>query len=131
MRELFPVRGPTGGGGGGPGPFDRCKGFFKKYCHPFQIGTGLLFSTIGLGVTAVGLMYADGINFAIQNVSDLPAYFEGGGDIAGSIDYVRESYRGSMSEALETGWKQVPFSYSIGHYVGGKLKDKIMEPFRR
>ena len=102
-----------------------------KYCHPMQIGTGLVFSTIGMGITAAGIMYADGISFLVHNMPQIPSYFFEGGNLTGSVDYMREAYKGSMSEAISIGWRQVPFSYCIGHYIGGKLREKITAPFRR
>ena len=123
MRELFPIRREDDGFVG------KCKSLGKKYFHPFSIATGMTFSSIGLGLTAAGIMYSDGINFAIENYSEISKYIVEG-KISEAADYMRGSYKGSMSEALEAGWKQVPLSYSIGHYVGGKIKNKVTQTFK-
>ena len=109
---------------------DKCRNFMHKYCHPVQIGTGLIFSTIGVGVTAAGILYADGLSFLIHSIPQIPEHIING-NLTSSVDYLRESYRSSMSEAIGIGWRQVPFSYCIGHYVGGKLREKLTAPFRR
>lgn len=123
MKELFPIRRKDDEDSVG-----KCKKFLNRYCHPAQVGTGIIFSTIGIGLAAAGVLYADGINFVVHS---LPVYVADGNYTTGPIDYVRDSYKGSISEAMAAGWKQVPFSYCIGHYIGGKLKDKVTEPFRR
>lgn len=125
MRDLFPIRRDD------DSSLDKCRKFLHKYCHPMQVGTGLVFSTIGVGVTAAGILYADGLSFLVHNISQIPEYFTNGTELASSVDYMRESYKNSMSEAINIGWKQVPFSYCIGHYIGGKLREKITAPFRR
>lgn len=109
------------------GHLEKCRKMMGKYCHPVQIGSGLVFGTIGIGITAVGVLYADGMNFVIHN---LPAYIAQGNH-TNAIDYIRDSYKGSMAQAIEAGWKQLPFSYCAGHYVGGKLREKLTAPFRR
>jgi len=126
MRNIFPVRGRDD-----DGTIDRCRRFMHRYCHPVQIGTGLVFSTVGIGIVAAGVLYADGLNFLAHSVPQIPAYVSNGTDIQGSVDYMRESYRGSVAEAIDAGWKQVPFSYCIGHFVGGKVLEKVSAPFRR
>ena len=126
MRDIFPLRRRDD-----EGAVDKCRKFMHRYCHPDQIGTGLVFSTIGVGVAAAGILYADGLNFLVHSVPQIPSYVMNGTDIQGSVDYMRESYKDSMAEAINVGWKQVPFSYCIGHYVGGKLLEKVTAPFRR
>lgn len=128
MRELFPPRKERKEE---DGRIEKCSKFLHRHCHPMQIGTGLLFSAVGIGVTAVGIMYADGLNFLAQSIPQIPNYIAGGADAGNPIDYIRDSYRGSMSEALDIGWKQAPFSYSIGHYLGGKARDKLSQIFGR
>lgn len=128
MRELFPPRKEKKEE---DGRIEKCNKFLHRHCHPMQIGTGLLFSAVGIGVTAVGIMYADGLNFLAQSIPQIPNYIAGGANAGNPIDYIRESYRGSMSEALDIGWKQAPFSYSIGHYLGGKVRDKLSKIFGR
>lgn len=116
--NLFPIRRDD------DGFFGKCKKVGRRYMHPFSIATGMTFSAIGLGLTAAGVMYADGINFAIDGYSEISNYVMQG-NLADAIDYMRGSYRGSMTDALDAGWKQVPLSYSVGHYVGGKVKDRV------
>ena len=123
MTDLFPIRRDD------DDFFGKVKKYTKKYFHPFNIATGMTFSAIGLGMTAAGVMYSDGINFAIENYSDLSKYLVEG-KISEAVEYMRGSYRGSMDDALETGWKQVPLSYSIGHFVGGKIKNKVAKTFQ-
>jgi hypothetical protein len=123
VRELFPD--PK------EGNTEKCKKFLNKYCHPLQIGTGIVFSIVGIGVVSAGVMYADGINFLFQNSLQLPNQISEGIDVNASANYVRESYRGSIENAINAGWKQVPFSYCIGHYVGGKFRQKISQLFGR
>lgn len=101
-----------------------CRNFLHKHCHPLQIGTGLLFSTIGIGVTAVGIMYSDGLSFAAQNIPQIP-HFLANGNLTDSVGYLRDSYKQALGNAMEIGWKEVPFTYSIGHYFGGKIRDKV------
>lgn len=125
MRELFPIRGPDDGYAG------KCRRFLNRYCHPIQVGTGVLFGTIGIGLTAAGVMYADGMNFAFQTIANSPQYASQPADMNATMDYVRESYKGSMSNAIEAGWKQLPFSYCVGHYVGGRVRKKISSVFGR
>ncbi len=125
MKKLFPLRKEREDE---ENAIEKCKNFLHKYCHPIQIGTGLLFSTVGIAVTAAGVMYADGLNFVVQTIPQFPSYIANvasGVNATNPVDYMRDSYKGSMSEALETGWKLVPFSYCIGHYVGGKSREKI------
>ncbi len=125
MKELFPIRRPDDNYVG------KCKKFLNKYCHPMQVGTGMLFGTIGLGLTAAGVMYADGMNFAFHTVANTPQYLSSQVDVNATMDYVRESYKGSMSNAIEAGWKQLPFSYCVGHYTGGRIRKKISDIFGR
>lgn len=125
MRELFPTRRD------GDGNFARCRKFFQKHCHPACIGTGALFGTVGLGVSAAGLMYADGLNFAVQNFAGLPDYIMSGGNLTESVEYIRESYKSSISGAYEAAWKLVPFYYCVGHWVGGKFRDSVAKAFGR
>lgn len=123
MRKLFRDENPT--------RIDGCKKFLNRYCHPMQIGTGAVFSIIGIGVTAAGVMYADGMNFLFQGAIGLPNHVSSGVDMNGTASYIQESYRGSIENAINAGWKQVPFSYCIGHYCGGKFRDNIMKIFHR
>ena len=123
MRELFPIRRPDDNYVG------KCKKFLCRYCHPMQIGTGMLFGTIGIGLTAAGVMYADGVHFALQTVAGVPQYISHPGDMNSTMNYVSDSYRGSMSNAMQAGWKQLPFSYCVGHYVGGKMRSGISKIF--
>jgi len=109
---------------------DKCRKFMGKYCHPAQIGTGIVFGSIGVGLTAAGFLYADGMNFLFQNVPQMPQQIANGTDLSYSIDYVRDSYKESMGNALQAGWKQLPFSYCLGHYAGGKVRDKVSSFFR-
>lgn len=122
MKVLFPIKRDD------EDPIDKCKKFLHKYCHPVQIGTGVLFSTVGIGLTAAGVLYADGINFAIHN---LPAYIASGNQTSNVIDYVTQSYKGSLSQAIEIGWKQVPLSFCIGYYIGRKMVQKVSSAFGR
>jgi hypothetical protein len=108
---------------------EKCKQFISKYFHPMQIGTGVLFGSIGVGMTAAGVMYADGINFLFHGAQQIPQQIANGTDLSYSIDYLRESYKGSVSNAFEAGWKQFPFTYCIGHFIGGKMREKISSVF--
>jgi hypothetical protein len=114
-----------------PDRVENCRKFLNKYCHPLQIGTGIVFSIVGIGVTSAGVMYADGLNFLFQNTTNLPSQLSSEIDINSTANYIRESYRGSIESAINAGWKQVPFSYCIGHYCGGKFRDSIMKIFHR
>lgn len=125
MGELFPVRRDD------DGIVNKCRIFASKHCHPLQIGTGVLFGTIGIGLTAAGVLYADGVNFAFQTVAKLPEYASAQVDLNATADYVRDSYKESMSSAVQAGWKQMPFSYCIGHYVGGRIRGGAAKVFGR
>ena len=110
---------------------DKCRKFIGKYCHPVQVGAGILFGSVGIGLTAAGFLYSDGMNFLFQTTQQIPQQIANGTDLASSMDYVRDSYKESMGNALEAGWKQLPFSYCVGHYAGGKVRDKISSIFGR
>lgn len=110
---------------------DRCRRLLGKYCHPAQVGTGIFFGSVGIGLTAAGFLYSDGMNFLFHSAPQIPQQIANGTDLAYSIDYVRESYKESMGNALEAGWKQLPFSYCVGHYLGGKVRDKVSSIFGR
>ncbi|MBI4894191.1 MAG: hypothetical protein HY833_00440 [Candidatus Aenigmarchaeota archaeon] len=121
--KMFPENGDTSA--------DRCRKFIGKYCHPAQIGTGILFGSVGIGLTAAGFLYSDGMNFLFQSAPQIPQQIANGTDLASSIDYVRDSYKESMGNAIQAGWKQLPFSYCVGHYAGGKVRDKFQSIFGR
>lgn len=110
---------------------EKCRRLISKYFHPAQICTGVFFGSIGVGMTAAGVMYADGMNFLFQGAQQIPQQIANGTDLSYSLDYVRESYKSSMGGAFDAGWKQFPFTYCIGHCVGGKIRDKVSSVFGR
>lgn len=115
MRKLFADKDERGG-------VERAVGIVKRYFHPVHIATGALFSAAGVGIAAAGVLYSDGINFLLHG---MPAYVAGSNHTMNVLDYLRESYKGSFSDAIAIGWKQAPLSYCAGHYVGMKVREKV------
>ena len=62
MRKFFLVRRDE------DGAVDKCRRFLQKYCHPVQIGTGLIF--VGLGYVVM-VMAAMRLNIGIPKVGML------------------------------------------------------------
>jgi len=110
---------------------EKCKRFVSRYFHPAQISTGIFLGSVGFVTTATGFMYADGMNFLFHGAQQIPQQLANGTDLSQSIDYMRESYKVSMEEAFAAGSKQFPFAYCVGHFIGGKIRDKFSSIFGR